>query len=110
MLSAYVLIADFSVIDADIDEEQFQELISSSLSYLNALQGSFDRKSCIVIHYPPSQRNEFGYWGCVCLVTISIGKQRAENLLQLYRAVANLIEHELPACLQVKFDIDIFRS
>jgi len=98
MLSSYVLIVDIVASNPTIDEEQFRVQVEPCLAHLTALKGAFDRSPCTTNYYPPDAQslipdNEF--WSTRSVVMISLGKKRAEYLVQLYDAIAQLITLEL---------------
>ena len=95
MLSAYILTVDITSVNASISEEIFREQIGQSLNHLDYLKGAFDRSPCTVTYYPPSEQHDRLYWSARGVVMISIGKKRAEFLLQLYQSISKLIELEL---------------
>lgn len=97
MLPAYNLVVDITATEKNLDEMIFREKVAPSLAYLEALKGSFDRVPCKTTYYSPfEQNNTSEYWSSRTVVIISIGKQRAEYLIQLYDAVVRLIDFELP--------------
>ncbi len=91
------LIIDITATDKAISERQFREQVDPCLAHLHALKGAFDRVPCSITYYPPSaQHGKSGYLSVRAVVMISVGKQRTEHLLNLYKAVFRLIELELP--------------
>ena len=106
MLPAYTLTVDIEAKDLPIDEKEFRELIAPCLSYLDALKGAFDKRPCVAQFYQPE--NSIG-WSVRCILMISLGKQRAEYLVQLYRAIARLITLELPDYLYIRVEVDKFQ-
>ena len=97
MLPVYNLVVDITTMDTTIEEEEFRELISPCLTYLDALKGAFDRKPCAVVFFPPENQDECPKgWSVRCVLMISVGKKRAEYLMQLYQAIVYLIGFELP--------------
>lgn len=97
MLPAYTLVVDITANDSTISEERFRELIAPSLIHLDALKGAFDRKPSTITYYPPDgQHGRSECWSARGVVLISLGKARAEYLIQLYQAIVRLIMLELP--------------
>lgn len=97
MLPAYNLIIDITTTERNLDERTFIEQVAPCLDYLKALKGSFDRVPCETVYYSPhEQNNKNEYWSARTVVIISVGKQRAEYLIQLYKAMVRLIVLELP--------------
>lgn len=97
MLPTYNLIVDIASTEKNLDEMIFREQVAPCLAYLEALKGSFDRVPCKTTYYSPDeQNNKSEYWSARSVVLISVGKQRAEHLIQLYKAVVRLIDLELP--------------
>jgi hypothetical protein len=99
MVPAYVLIIDIIAKQKNLGQEQFQSLISLSLSHLDALKGAFEKSPCTVVYYPPGdEKNELApeYWCMRAVVMISVGQKRGEYLISLYEAIVNLIILELP--------------
>lgn len=96
MVPAYMFTIDV-IASSEMDEATFHERIDPSLSYLHALQGSFDRKPSTLTYYPPSeQEGGCKYWSARGIVLISVGKERAEYLKGLYEAIFRLISLLLP--------------
>ena len=96
MLPAYTLTVNVTAKNINMDEKLFHELVDPSLNHLEALKGAFDRKPCTLYYYPPfSPSNKSEFWSCRGIVLISIGKVRAEYLIQLYQSISHLIELEL---------------
>lgn len=92
-----MLIVDITATNSAISEELFRELISPSLTHLDALKGAFDRTPSTITYYPPhEQHGKSEYWSARGIVLISLGKARAEYLIQLYEAIVHLIMLELP--------------
>ena len=97
MLPLYKLTVDIIAPNTVTGEEQFREQVAHSISYLDALKGALRREPCSVWFYPHDPENEnYKQWSVRCVVMISVGKQRSKHLLDLYRAIVNLIEFELP--------------
>lgn len=108
MLPAYNLVVDITAMEKDISEMIFREQTAQYLSYLEALKGSFDRSPCSITYYSPSdQHGKSEYWSVRIVVLISIGKQRAEHLMNLYKAIVRLSELELPN-FRVESEISVF--
>ena len=95
MLPLYTLTVDFTAPNTSFSEKEFRELVAPCVVYLDALKGAFDKKSCSVTYYPPQEDTATG-WSARCVLMISLGKERAVYLMQLYEAIVNLIVFELP--------------
>lgn len=95
MLPAYTLTVDITANSPSFSEKEFQDIIAPCLVHLHALKGAFDKKPASVTYYPPLEDSSKG-WSARCVLMISVGKQRAEYLLQLYEAIVYLIDFELP--------------
>lgn len=96
MLPVYLFTVEIIATD-EMDEAQFHEHIDPSLSHLHSLQGSFDRKQSTLAYYPPSEQLDgCNRWSARGVVLISVGKERAEHLKQLFEAIYHLIGFELP--------------
>ena len=93
MLPGYTLSVYITAKNTLLSEEEFQELISPCLTYLHALKGAFDKKPCNYVISRDSLTKELSVR---CVLMISLGRQRAEHLLELYRAIVRLIAFELP--------------
>ena len=89
---------DITSKDAALSETEFRELIAPSISYLDALSGAFEKKPCGVFFYPPDPDKNSKQWSARCATVIYVGKERREYLIELYRAIVNLIVLELPDC------------
>lgn len=97
MLPAYNLIVNITSKDKTISGTKFQEQVSPCLGYLDALKGSFSRVPCSTTYYAPFQQGyNSEFWSVSAVVMISLGKNRAEYLINLYKSIVKLIEHELP--------------
>jgi hypothetical protein len=97
MLPVYNLVVDITSTEKNLEEMLFREQVAPCLAYLEALKGSFDLVPCKTTYYSPfAQNNTSEYWSLRTVVILSVGKQRAEYLIQLYKAVVRLIEFELP--------------
>ena len=99
MLPAHVLIVDIVAPNPTIDEAQFRARAEPCLTYLSALKGAFDRFPCTTSYYPPDAQKSVPdneVWSVRGIVMISVGKERAKYLLQLYDALIQLIIFELP--------------
>lgn len=110
MLGAYTLSVDIIAEAETTSLEEFQKQVSSCLSHLDALKGSFDRSPCRVTYYPPNEspdNSDNVFWSLRAVVLISVGKQRAKYLLGLYEALGLLIRFELPH-LAVQYEIAEF--
>lgn len=96
MLSMYSLKLDIISHDPFMDEEEFRGLTAPCLSYLDALKGAFDKKPSAVKFYPPSHSDNAIGWSLRCVLSISVGKDRGQNLMNLYPAIVRLIDYDLP--------------
>lgn len=111
MLLLYVLTVDIMTDTQLISYEQFQEQVASCLTCLESLKGAFDQSPCSITFYPPDvqqSNTEFDGLSARGVVMISIGKKRAEHLMQLYQAIVRLIEFELPL-FDVKAETGVFQ-
>lgn len=108
MLPSYILTIDITSEDPTIDEEKFCKQVASSLVHLDNLKGAFDRSPSTITYFPPDIQNYRLYWSVRGIVMISIGKQRAEFLNQLYQSISKLIMLELPH-LKVTAEISKFQ-
>lgn len=95
MVPAYSLVIDISATGLFISEKEFRDLVSDSLGYLDALKGAFDKKPSSVTFY---QDENSKYWSLRYALMISVGRERAQHLLNLYGAIVRLIAFELPDC------------
>lgn len=95
MLPAYILTVEISTFDPAIGPEEFQRSCAPCLAYLDALKGAFDKRPASV-DFQPCLRDGSKGWSARCVLMISLGRERAEYLVQLYQAIVNLIEFELP--------------
>lgn len=98
MVPAYTLTVDITTPNPLIDEEEFRQQISYSLSCLDALKGAFGNKSSLACHLR-NNRNENQKskgFSLRCELVIHVGKDRAKYLIQLYCAIVDLIVFELP--------------
>jgi len=79
------------------DEIQLLSRLEPCLSRLKALKGSFGRNICI-LHGVRQHEREDGRSSLCCTVslTISVGRQRATCLRQVFDAYAALLRYELP--------------
>lgn len=107
MLPSYNLVIDIETADTTISEEQFREQVAHGLKHLDALKGAFDRSPCTVSYYPPSVQYDRPSWSVRAVIMISVGKKRAEYLLQLYEAMIRLTTLELPHLI-VRAEIAVF--
>lgn len=111
MLPGYVLVIDIVDLNPNSIEEQFREEVASTLDCLDALKGAFDRSPCIkdfYQHTSESEEYETGCWSVRAVVLVSIGKQRATYLVELYKSIARLIMQDLPESFDVKASVDKF--
>ena len=94
----YVLFTmDMIAIDPQLTEEAFREVIAPCLNRLQDLKGSFDRNTDITTALRRSaQDGGHEHYVMRVVLGISVGMARAEHLLQVYDAYANLIAFELP--------------
>lgn len=83
----------------EITEEAFRKAIAPCLNRLRDLKGSFDRNTDITTVLRRSLQDD-GHEHFVMRVVlgISVGMTRAEHLLKVYDAYAELIAFELPEC------------
>lgn len=96
----YVLFTiDITSENPGISEESFREAVAPCLNRLRELKGSFDRNTDIqaVLNRRASDNGHERFSMHVSL-GISVGRDRAEHLLQVYDAYAELIAFELPEC------------
>lgn len=94
----YVLFRmDILAENPELTEEAFLEAVAPCLNRLQDLKGSFDRNTNITTVLRRSVQDD-GHEHYVMRVTlgISVGMARAEHLLQVYDAYAELIAFELP--------------
>jgi hypothetical protein len=97
MVPLYNLVVDITANDTITCEKEFREQLAPCIAYLDALRGAFGKKPCNVTFYPPDFQSENSkQWSARCVVMISVGKERGEHLIELYRAIVNLILFELP--------------
>lgn len=96
MLSVYSFKIDIISHDSSMNEEEFRELTDPCLSYLEALEGAFGKKPYGATYYPPSHCENSTGWSLQYVIMISVGKERGENLIRFYPALARLIELEFP--------------
>lgn len=108
MLPSYTMLIDIVAVDSTISEEQFRAQVGPSLAHLDGLKGAFDRSPCTVVYYHPREQSEIPFWSARAVVSISLGKQRAHYLIQLYQSIADLIMMELPD-LGIEVNIQEFR-
>lgn len=99
MLPAYTFVVDITALDKEISEIEFRKLIAPSLAYLDALKGALDQRSpCKHTFYPPfeneTQKQESWSVRSVCI--FSLGRKRAECLVELCGGIAELIRFLLP--------------
>jgi len=108
MSSFYLLGIDIFA-KANLSEKQFRELIAPQTAYLDALNGSFEKKPCNVFFYPPDPDGKNTEWSARCAVTIFVGKERAVHLCELYHLIARLIKTELHPLCEVQYEIGNFQ-
>lgn len=97
MVPVYFLSIDITANDSITSEKKFRESLAPCIAYLDSLRGAFEKKPCSVFVFPPDpQTGNSRQWSARFVVTISVGKERGEHLLELYRAIVNLIMFELP--------------
>jgi|GEM_PF-656460 len=112
MLPGYILVIDIVDLNPNNTEEQFREEVVFVLNCLDALKGSFDRSPCTKNFYQYTSENEVyedGCWSVRAMVLISLGKERAKYLLELYKSVSELIMRSLPANFEVKCSAEQIR-
>ncbi len=95
MLPSYLLSVEITATSPAISQEQFREKVAPSLAHLDALKGAFDRSPCIVNYCQAYDIYDRSLPSVRAVVMISVGKKRAEFLLELYQSIAKLIELEL---------------
>lgn len=111
MLPGYILIIDIVDLNTKSTESQFREQVASTLDCLDALKGAFDRSPCrkeFYQHTSESEEYEEGCWSVRAIVLISIGKQRAAYLVELYKSISRLIMQDLPKHFDVKASVEKF--
>lgn len=86
----------------------FRECISASLSHLEALQASFGRYQLSVSYHQPGELTECDGWSARAVVSISVGRQKENGIVNLSGALVKLIQLELPD-LNVSGGIDRFQ-
>lgn len=97
MLPAYLLTINITAKGSDLSETEFRELLAPCIAYLDALSGAFDKKPCSASFYPPDPESENSKeWSVRCAIMISLGRERAKFLTQLYNAIVRLIIFECP--------------
>lgn len=94
----YVLFTiDITTENTEITEEAFREAVAPCLSRLRDLKGSFDRNTDITTALRRlAQDDGHEHYVMRVILGISVGMARAEHLLQVYDAYAELIAFELP--------------
>lgn len=110
MLPAYNLVVTITA-NENLSETLFRDQVGPSLAYLSALKGALGQGPCSIKYYPPGVQNRIPdaeYWSVEVIVLISLGKQRAEHLMQLYKAIVRLICFELPQ-FQIQAETNIVR-
>lgn len=106
MLPAYVLSIVFTSMDLDVTEEEFRELTAPCLNVLHALNGAFDKKPCAYQYSPPQDSNG---WSLRCALMISIGRERGEHLLELYKGLTELIGYHLPDFVVIQAEAEVLK-
>jgi len=97
MVPVTVLTLDISFHDDSLREIEFRDAVSPYLSYLDSLRGALGKNNYAVDYCPPENRNgKPTGWSLRCILTISVGKNRAEHLILLFEAIVRLIDYELP--------------
>ncbi len=107
MLPAYTFVVDITALDKEISEKQFREQVAPSLAYLDALKGALDQRSpCTHTFYPPSENDiqKRETWSVRSVSIFSLGKKRAECLVELCDGIAHLIRFLLPV---EDFDLEV---
>lgn len=113
MLPGYILIIDIVDLNPNNTEEQFRSDVAFVLNCLDALKGAFDRSPSTKNFYQYTSENEEyenGCWSVRGMVLISLGKERAKYLIELYKSVSDLIMRALPPNFEVKCYIEKFQS
>lgn len=88
---------DISTEDTEITEEEFRDSVAPCLNRLRELKGSFDRNTDIsTVLWRSAQGDGHGRYTIRVILGISVGKDRARHLLQVYMAYAELTAFELP--------------
>lgn len=100
MIPLVLLIIDIVPLDQSMDEKELLLSIEPCLNRLKALKGSFDRRTDIM----PSvcqREQEDGSEKLTARVAlaISVGKERAQHLLEVFDAYTTLLRYELPGYL-----------
>ena len=93
-----ILTIDMAPLDQSMDEKELLSVIDPCLNRLRALKGSFDRRTDIVLSVGRHGQED----GSVKLsarvaIAISVGKYRAQHLLEVFDAYTVLLRFELPA-------------
>ena len=96
--SFYVFITDIYSYDITVSKEEFREQIGECLSLLDSLQGSFCLTSSRSTFYPPepTESGQLSGWSVRCVVSFSVGKDRASHIQKLCDAMYELISILLP--------------
>lgn len=106
MLPAYTFVVDITSI-SPFSEVEFRKEVAPSLAYLDALKGALDQRSpCKHTFYPPSENDtqKPKVWSVRSVCVFSLGKKRAECLVELCGGIAQLIRFLLP---EESFELDI---
>ncbi len=99
MASSYFFGISIISKDETVSEKEFREQVEPCLTYLSVLSKSFGSHNCISTFHPPSSDKLEAFqdfWSVRSALMISLGKQRAESLIELYKAIYRLISFELP--------------
>ena len=108
MLPVYNLVVDITAADKALSEKKFRAQVEPHLIYFDALRGAFHRGPCSITYYPPNEQHKTEYWSVRAVVMVSLGKQRADYLIQLYKAVVRLLELELPQ-FRMQAEVSVLR-
>ena len=101
MVTLYLSVFEFRAKDKSMTVEDLKEYISPVIDILSNLQGCFGQDSIVI------QPIEYIVPRIRCIVSTSIGKQKADHFLQLSECLANLFANYLPDC-KVIYDSDRF--
>lgn len=97
MVPLVLLLIDIVPLDQSVDEKGLRSAIEPCLNRLKALKGSFDRKNDIVLSVRPYVQDDGRELLTARIaLSISVGKERAQHLLQVFDAYAALLRYELP--------------
>ena len=96
----YVLLTmDIIAENSGLTEEAFRQVVAPCLNRLRDLKGSFDRNTDIsTVLRRQAQDDGHEHFVMRVVLGISVGMARAEHLLRVYDAYAELISFELPEC------------